>query len=455
MQEEINLTGQRFDAFALTERLSAGRYLAKHDDDTVCTARHEAYPSAEQLKDVRSFFKKDQILLDNFFTQRISNTERDFKSLKAVTDTCAHLERIKATAITRRPDGYPYDILVFSACYGTLQDYIREKGLLTAEALRIARNLLNGLQTLHDADILHGNINSESVLCGQQNSFVLGNFSVVRPEAENLSFLTASGTNPYMPPETLTDAIYDKQSEVYALGMVIYMLFNNNHFPFGNAPQTIKEQLNGVTVPLPTRATEALGNVLIKALSPRETRYKTALAFFEALENIQSTMDTTALSVPLFSGTVTNVAQNGIDVIPLETPLIKPSAVPVEESESNGLAIASVCIGILAILCVLAFGIWWISSAVSGSGADVPEKRVSIVLSEDEVTIHVGRKFIIPLTEIPEADRIHLSCESTDPEVASVTDNGEITALSTGETEISILQDDTLVLATVKVTVTY
>ena len=459
MQERSNLSGQKIEAFLLTEMLSdddqGNRYRAKHDNGNYYTAKHVPYPSETRLNEVKAFFKKDQILTDNFFAKQVADAENELEKIKCITAECAHLERIKNIIVSRRFGGYPYDIFVCTQQYNTLGEYIAERGLSTADALRIARNTLDGLRAMHDANLLHGNINNDSIVCGQQNSFLLGNFSVIRPTEENIKYLTANGTNAYMSPETIQDGIYDEQSEVYSIGMVIYTLFNNNKFPFGDAAQTIKESVNGIAVPLPARATEDLGQVLIKAIVSREERYKNAREFYEALETAQSFMDMNALAVSLFSAGDASAESDDSDVISLKTPVINPMLDEESAKASKGLAVTALVMGAVAVLCVVGFCLWWILAGNSAYTKQQAEKIMSVELSETEMEVRAGSKFVIPLSEIPETDRVRLQLESSDTNVAEIVNGNEIQAISPGITEISIVQDKKHVLATIKLIVNY
>lgn len=460
MRAKTDLTGQKKEAFYLTEIISEDmqgtKYLAKHDNGIFYNVKHIPYPSDIQLKAVKDFFKKDQILTDNFFSGQIETASAELEKIKIVTAECAHLERVKSIIVSRRPDGYPYDIFICTTQYDTLASHISGKGLSTADALRIAKNALDGLCALHDVNLLHGNLNSESIVCGEQNSFMLGNYSAIRPQPENIKYLTADGTNAYMPPETINDGIYDVQSEVYALGMVVYMLFNNNEFPFGNAGQTIKESANEVAVPLPARATEDLGKVIIKALTNRNARYKNAREFYEALEKAQSYMDMNALMVPLFAPE--NVAEpvkpeDNADVISLDNPVVDPLTDVTDKRDGNGLAKIAFVLGIISVSCVFLFSIFWLIWGKDVYNRQRAEQIMTIELSETEMVVRAGSKFVIPLSEIPESDQIRLHIESDNPSVATVTKSGEITAWSPGTANISIIQDKEHVLATMVLTV--
>ena len=459
MQERSNISGQKIEAFFLSEMINGdvqgNKYRAKHDNGNYYTVKHVPYPSETRLKEVKSFFKKDQILTDNFFAKQVADSANELEKIKSITAECAHLERIKNIIVSRRPGGYPYDIFICTQQYKTLVEYIAERGLSTADALRIAKNALDGLRAMHDANVLHGNINSDSIVCGQQNSFVLGNFSAIRPDEENIKYLTANGTNAYMSPETIKDGIYDEQSEVYSIGMVIYLLFNNNKFPFGNAAQTIKESANGIAVPLPARATEDLGQVLIKAIVSREERYKDTREFYEALETAQSFMDMNALSVSLFSTGGAPAESDGTDVISLDNPVINPMMDEESAKESKGLAITALIMGAVAVLCVVGFCLWWIFAGNGAYTKQQAEKIMSVELSETEMEVRAGSKFVIPLSEIPETDRVRLQLESSDPDVAEIVNDNEIQAISPGITEISIVQDKKHTLATIKLIVNY
>ena len=94
-----------------------------------------------------------------------------------------------------------------------------------------------------------------------------------------------------MPPEWAESGLYDKSSEVYSLGMLLYLLMNEDEMPFLDICQTEDEaeqmRLTSAEPPLPLYGTETLKKAVRKACSAREARYSDVSQFRDMLDYIR------------------------------------------------------------------------------------------------------------------------------------------------------------------------
>ena len=108
-------------------------------------------------------------------------------------------------------------------------------------------------------------------------------------------FLANSSERPmrpeFMPPEWVQGKNYDMRSEVYSLGMLLYLLMNEDEMPFIDICQTEDEaeqmRLTSVEPPLPLYGTETLKKAVRKACSSREVRYSDVRQFRDVLDQIR------------------------------------------------------------------------------------------------------------------------------------------------------------------------
>ena len=94
----------------------------------------------------------------------------------------------------------------------------------------------------------------------------------------------------FIPPEWIQSRLYDMRSEVYSLGMLLYLLMNADEMPFLDICQTEEEaermRLTSAEPPLPLYGTETLKKAVRKACSARDTRYSDVRQFRNVLEQI-------------------------------------------------------------------------------------------------------------------------------------------------------------------------
>jgi len=98
-----------------------------------------------------------------------------------------------------------------------------------AEALRIGREIAEGLAAAHARGLVHRDIKPDNVfLEGPGRSVRIIDFGLARVAAEDSAKLTVEGTlvgtPAYMPPERIGDESLDAKSDLFGLGVVLYEL---------------------------------------------------------------------------------------------------------------------------------------------------------------------------------------------------------------------------------------
>jgi tetratricopeptide (TPR) repeat protein len=128
----------------------------------------------------------------------------------------------------------------------TLADKIRESGALPwREAQVIATQMCAGLQTIHQAGIIHRDLKSRNIMLASRNGTgcaVLMDFGLARelttPASETATSLTGpgaiTGTPAYMAPEQFAGTEVSPATDLYALGIVLYELVTGKH-PFASS----------------------------------------------------------------------------------------------------------------------------------------------------------------------------------------------------------------------------
>jgi serine/threonine protein kinase/tetratricopeptide (TPR) repeat protein len=122
----------------------------------------------------------------------------------------------------------------------TLYDREGESGLLPeAEAIDIALQLCQGLAAAHEAGIIHRDFKSSNVLLstrGDATRAVITDFGLARLMTPSVKTLALSkrrleGTLAYLAPELLSGQPATRQSDIYALGVVLFRMVTG-HYPF-------------------------------------------------------------------------------------------------------------------------------------------------------------------------------------------------------------------------------
>ena len=170
------------------------------------------------------------------------------------------------------------------------------------EILKIGRDICTALMYCETKKIIHRDIKPANLFLDVFGNYKVGDFGVSRhmDTVHRALTMTGIGTISYMAPEVFKGQLYNNTVDIYALGLILYQLLNNNRIPFlpTEGPYTTKDidnanykRLRGE--PLPSLTGTRIGNETVdasldamirKACAIRsEDRYQSAKAFYEDL----------------------------------------------------------------------------------------------------------------------------------------------------------------------------
>lgn len=189
--------------------------------------------------------------------------------------------------------GFHYFALEYVA--SNLDDRLKQcrQGLAVEEALRIAAECAEALETAHAEGILHRDIKPQNILIEEGTGAAkLADFGLAQfYESEHLTatgFLT--GTPAYMSPEQAAGKRLDRRSDVFSLGVTLYEMLCGQRMFEGNSHLEVMENIKqDRRVPLERRRRDlAKGVVAIVARATAHApadRFQTAGEFAKALRD--------------------------------------------------------------------------------------------------------------------------------------------------------------------------
>lgn len=105
----------------------------------------------------------------------------------------------------------------------TLKNYIEKKGRLDEkEAVSIAIQVAQGIQTAHSHHIIHRDIKPQNIIISKEGKVKVTDFGIARASSAQTISSNAMGSVHYISPEQARGNYSDERSDIYSLGVSLY-----------------------------------------------------------------------------------------------------------------------------------------------------------------------------------------------------------------------------------------
>jgi len=278
----------------ITEKIGAGGY------GVVFRVRHAHTGEEAALKWIHIERDDSRGLDAAAFLDAQTNLLNEISVMSKLSDT-PEIVSIYDAACQIAPSGNEMDVLIRMELLSPLIGLLQNDGITVEQVHEIAVHVSRALTVCHDRDIIHGDVKPENILKGKAG-FKLSDFGVSLSRFMQ-GQTGAVGTQYFRPPEYDHSRSASKEGDVYSLGMMLYVLFNNGRLPFQTGFSAEGESrawqefrnlslLPDGILPRPQFAAVQLSDVILRAISPRaEERYRTAESFIRDFTAAYNTLD--------------------------------------------------------------------------------------------------------------------------------------------------------------------
>ncbi|MDC0358654.1 serine/threonine protein kinase [Oligoflexia bacterium] len=188
-------------------------------------------------------------------------------------------------------------LLAFTMPYiksGTLADLMHRKRVFPlSDIFNILCQICSGLQALHNANVLHRDLKPDNILVDEYETVKISDFGLAVLSAKGVNEKGAElfGTIDYLTPEYIAHGVFDKRSDIYAVGLIAYEMITGK-LAFDDA--SILTRLTARVTSDPVEPTvyrkdcpKELSNVIMKAIDKHPgCRFQSANSLLLALERI-------------------------------------------------------------------------------------------------------------------------------------------------------------------------
>ncbi len=189
----------------------------------------------------------------------------------------------------------------------SLYNKIKEKKITINEAVKITKQICEGLNEAHTAGIVHRDIKPANIIIDKNGRSKILDFGLATIlDAEKLTKTGSTlGTVGYMSPEQVNGEKVDARSDLFSVGVILYeMITGQRPFKAEYEAATFNAILHEAPEPLSrykSGVTDDLQQIVNKALEKnRETRYQHADGMLSDLKRLQIGVITNKKSISLY-----------------------------------------------------------------------------------------------------------------------------------------------------------
>lgn len=179
------------------------------------------------------------------------------------------------TQIVSMEEGVGYEVYLLGGYKRSLESLIPKAQMTQLEAIRMGLDLCAALSACRRAGYLYADLKPGNIFHSTEQGFRIGDLGFASLDALEFTSLPSKYLSRYTAPEMQDDfAVLNSTLDVYALGMVLWQVFNG-----GKLDPPI-----GQTLMPPMYADYELADILLKACDPNEKdRWQDPTAFAQAL----------------------------------------------------------------------------------------------------------------------------------------------------------------------------
>ena len=266
---ESKLISPLLDGFAM------GNPISEHNGIRCCPAIKENTDKKYIVKIISipaSQVQMDALLLAgaykdpsdamDYFREQSEEILKEAELLKNLSklDGFLSYEGWQMEPITRHRLGY--EIYLVGSYKRSLDRYIRHHAVTHLEAVNLGLDMCNALSVCRQAGALYVDLKPANIFLSDKKEYRIGDLGFLQMDTLRYAALPEKYQSSYTPPELYDPmASVNMTADTYALGMILYQLYNDGTLPFkGKAPEE--------GLPSPVHADYELAEIIMKAIHP-------------------------------------------------------------------------------------------------------------------------------------------------------------------------------------------
>ena len=282
---ELKLVSPLLDGFAMGDPISS------HDGTCCCPAMRENSDDKYIVKIIpipASQRKLDALLLTGaykdaeaaavYFKELAEDTVKEARLLQQLAKLEGFLSYEDWQIVPMDSNDVGYDVYLLGSYKHSLEKYLRRNTMTHLGTVNLGIDLCSALSLCRRAGFIYTDLKPGNVFITGQREYRIGDLGFAKLGAMKYTSINPVYISRFTPPE-LHDplATLNPTVDTYAVGMILYMIYNNGHIPFeGKAPLMI--------LPAPLNADYEMAEIILKACDPNpRKRYQSPAEMGKAL----------------------------------------------------------------------------------------------------------------------------------------------------------------------------
>lgn len=331
MSETI-LVSPLLDGFHLGSPMSSHNGVVcypavKEGSDTKYIVKVISIPASQVQLDALLLLKayKDPASAMDYFKELADDVVAEAQSLQKLAKLEGFLGYEGWQIVPMEKGNLGYQVYLLGTYKRSLEKHMRRHMMTHLEAVNLGLDLCQALAICRQSGYLYVDLKPGNIFISREKEYRIGDFGLVN--LDSLKYLSLPGKyrSPYSPPEANNDLnTLNKTEDTYALGMILYQVFNDGRLP----------DVDPGAAPSPVNADYELAEIIMKAISTNpEDRWQDPIEMGKAIVSYmqRNSVNNTPLTV---AAPIIN------EIEPIVTPKKKKQSAPpvapvVEEFNEN------------------------------------------------------------------------------------------------------------------------
>ncbi|MBR4289504.1 MAG: protein kinase [Oscillospiraceae bacterium] len=282
---ELKLVSPLLDGFAMGEPISS------HDGSRCCPAMKEnsddkyivkiiSVPASQKQLDalLLTGAYKDTAAAAQYFKELAEDTVKEARLLQQLAKLEGFLSYEDWQIVPMDGEDTGYDVYLLGSYKHSLEKFLRRNTMTHLGAVNLGIDLCSALSLCRRAGFIYTDLKPGNIFITGQKEYRIGDLGFAKLGAMKYTSINASYISRFTPPE-LHDplATLNPTVDTYAVGMILYMIYNNGHIPF-------KDKAPMMILPAPLNADYEMAEIILKACDPNpRKRYQTPVEMGKAL----------------------------------------------------------------------------------------------------------------------------------------------------------------------------